>query len=395
MEGVFGYPNGELPYFFVVLSAVEDKGEIPCPESNDGGSFSECVFGSAVFEDCLLPFLLDPLGDVLVDARTYNLAALVHELCSGADDIALFGFGVILEVGDVLPEHVGELCEAEAGDQSILHIFEESRGGVGCACEQEVVVDGHIGGEGVVGHVVLPVVSVVEGESVNVAFLRPNACLLRFGEGVEFFCNADKVFVVGVGKELQEFGDGDIHAVVAWAGSWVFGLLLAVFGCSECVFVVLLFLPLHLVLCVDGCKEEVGGFADKGLACRGWCDDAGHEGEGLLLVVEVSEAYACGEGAEDGETRHDECRSIGLGYAGADFLEHFGQGWEGGGGLRYLGFVFDVGRLLLAFLYHFDGLAEERCLVGGSCGVDGGGSGGATLLEGKSEVGYDTDKPIG
>ena len=26
---------------------------------------------------------------------------------------------------------------------------------------------------------------------VNVAFLRPNACFLRFGEGVEFLCNAD------------------------------------------------------------------------------------------------------------------------------------------------------------------------------------------------------------
>ena len=38
------------------------------------------------------------------------------------------------------------------------------------------------------------------------------------------------MFVVGVGEELQEFGDGDIHAVVAWAGTRVFGLLLAVFG---------------------------------------------------------------------------------------------------------------------------------------------------------------------
>ena len=93
----------------------------------------------------------------------------------------------------------------------------------------------------------MAVVGVVESKTVDIAFLRPNACLLRFGEGVEFFCNADKVFVVGVGKELQEFGDGDIHAVVAWAGSWVFGLLLAVFGCSECVFVVLLFLPENLL----------------------------------------------------------------------------------------------------------------------------------------------------
>ena len=75
-------------------------------------------------------------------------------------------------------------------------------------------------------------------------------------------------------------------------------------------------------------------------------------------MVEVAEAYLSGEGAEDGEASHDECGSIGLGYAGADFLEHFGQGWEGGGGLRYLGFVFDVGSLLLGALYHFDGLSE-------------------------------------
>ena len=40
-------------------------------------------------------------------------------------------------------------------------------------------------------------------------------------------------------------------------------------------------------------------------------------------------------------------------------------------------------------------MSEERGLVGGSCGVDGGGGGGATLLEGKPEVGYNPDKPIG
>ena len=125
---------------------------------------------------------------------------------------------------------------------------------------------------------------------------------------------------------MQEFGDGDIHAVVSRAGTRVLGLLLAVFGSAEGIFVVLLFLPLHLVLCVDGGEEEVSRFADERLACRGRRDDTGHEGERLLLVVEVAEAHAGSEGAEDGQACHDECGAIGLGYAAANLLEHFGPG---------------------------------------------------------------------
>ena len=80
LEGVFGDPHGELPYLFAVLSAVEDIGEISCSEAYDGGPLSEGVFGSAVLEHRLLPFLLHPLGDMLINPCAERACLLFRDM---------------------------------------------------------------------------------------------------------------------------------------------------------------------------------------------------------------------------------------------------------------------------------------------------------------------------
>ena len=160
------------------------------------------------------------------------------------------------------------------------------------------------------------------------------------------------MLAVGIRKQLQQFGNRDIDTVVAWTGTRVGRLHLAIFSGFEGFFVFFLFLALDLVLAVDRGQQEVDGFADETFTRGGGRGDAGHKGETVLLLVEVLKTYAGRECAEDGQGSDDHGGAEAFGYAAADEVKNARQGRECQNALCF-------------------GLEGRRLFVGHSSGGDG------------------------
>ena len=130
--------------------------------------------------------------------------------------------------------------------------------------------------------------------------MTPDTGALRLDQRIHFFAYTDEVFAFCIGEELEQFGDGDSDAVVARTSVRVFGLVLGVLGSPQFVLVCLLFLALDGILLVDRCEEEIKRFADEGFTRCSRCGDTGEERQRLFLSVEVLEANASCQCAEDG-----------------------------------------------------------------------------------------------
>ena len=70
---------------------------------------------------------------------------------------------------------------------------------------------------------------------------------------------------------------------------------------------------IEAILFAAGERIEIQRFADEGLTRSGGRGDTGHEGEGVLLFVEVLKAYAGSQCAEDGERSDDHGGTEGFG----------------------------------------------------------------------------------
>ena len=90
----------------------------------------------------------------------------------------------------------------------------------------------------------------------------------------------------------------------------IFGLVLAVLRGTEFLLVGLLFLALDGILLVDRREEQIERFADKTFTTGSRCGDTGEERQGLFLFIQILEADACGECAENRQTCNDHRRTI-------------------------------------------------------------------------------------
>ena len=179
------------------------------------------------------------------------------ELAGPADDLISFALRIGLKNGHLGVGGVGQLREAGACHEAVFDgvLLEETVHGAGRTGEQEVVINGHFRGERVVAHVGLPIFGVVEPQSIDIGFLAPGACSLGLEQGVHLLADADEVLSLGIGEQLQELGNGDVHAVVSRTRMRVLGLHFGVLGSAQLLLVVLLFLPLDSVLLVDGSEQ--------------------------------------------------------------------------------------------------------------------------------------------
>ena len=96
---------------------------------------------SKLLENVVSPYDATAVANV----RTGNEALSTIQSRSNLDDFSLFGRCVVLKGRDICAKHIRQLCEAEAGNETILYILKESIHTSGRTCEQEVVVDRHIG----------------------------------------------------------------------------------------------------------------------------------------------------------------------------------------------------------------------------------------------------------
>ena len=129
-----------------------------------------------------------------------------------------------------------------------------------------------------VAHIGLSVLGVIKSEAVDIGLLRPHACSFGFDECVHFFADTNEVFAFGIGEELEEFGNGDRHTIIAWTSMRVFGLVLGVFGSTHLLLVRLFFLAFDSILLVDRREQQVEWFADERLTRSGWRRDTREEG---------------------------------------------------------------------------------------------------------------------
>ena len=81
------------------------------------------------------------------------------------------------------------------------------------------------------------------------------------------------MFAFGIGEQLEQLGNRNGYAIVTRTSVRIFGLVLAVLGCTEFVLVSLFFLAFDGVLLVNGSEEQIERLADKTLTTGGRSGD--------------------------------------------------------------------------------------------------------------------------
>ena len=104
-------------------------------------------------------------------------------------------------------------------------------------------------------HVRLSVLGIVESQTVDITFLRPNSGAFTLDQSVHFFAYTNQVFAFCVSEQLEQLGNRNGYAIVTRTSVRVFRLVLAVLGCTEFVLVRLFFLAFDSILLVDRSEE--------------------------------------------------------------------------------------------------------------------------------------------